>query len=60
MRARLCAAAMCAALLLSSCSAAVSENRVYSLDGDLVKDITPLDERSVERFAEKLISVRET
>ena len=60
MRARLCAAAMCAALLLSSCSAAVSENGVYSLDGDLVKDITPLDERSVERFAEKLVSVRET
>ena len=60
MRARLCAAAVCAALVLSSCGAPSAQNGIYSLDGDLVKDITPLDERSVELFAEKLTSVRET
>lgn len=60
MRTKFFAAIVCVALLLSSCSAAVSENGIYSLDGNFVKNITPLDERSVERFAEKLTSVRET
>lgn len=60
MRASLLAAAVCAALVLSSCGAPSAQNGIYSLDGDLVKDITPLDERSVELFAEKLASVRET
>lgn len=60
MKASLLAAAVCTALVLSSCSAPAAQNGIYSLDGDLVKDITPLDERSVELFAEKLTSVRET
>lgn len=60
MKASLLAAAVCTALVLSSCSAPSAQNGIYSLDGDLVKDITPLDERSVELFAEKLTSVRET
>lgn len=56
MKASLLAAAVCTALVLSSCSAPAAQNGIYSLDGDLVKDITPLDERSVELFAEKLTS----
>lgn len=61
------AAAVCAAAVLASCAGADSSSTsssapaavsdVLELDGELVKDITPLDERSVERFAEKIRSV---
>ena len=59
------AAALCAAALLASCGRTPASSEpesapasdILSLDGNLVKDITPLDERSVERFAEKVESV---
>ena len=60
MRAPLCAAAVCAALLLTSCGTPAVQNGIYSVNSNLIKDITPLDERSVELFAEKLSDVRET
>ena len=66
MRAACC---VCAAALFASCAGAPSSSAasasssapdVLSLGGELVKDITPLDEGSVERFAGKLESVVST